>query len=71
MEGSARPYLLLKPADLRNLWYLPTGFLTLLKTHKVVGISLAPPVAKLLTLLGKSIVVETRDITSARTLVQL
>lgn len=70
-NGPAMTLLLLEPADLGDLWYPKTCFLTFHKTHEVVAIPLAASIAELLTLLSDSIVVVTLAISSARSLIYL
>lgn len=69
--GPAGTHLFLEPADLGDLWYSKTCFLTRQKTHEVVCIPLAASIDKLFALLSDSIVVVTLDISSARSLVYL
>lgn len=69
VHGTAGALLLLEPADLGDLWYPKTCFLTFHKTHEVVAIPLAASIAEHLALLSDSIVVVTLAISSARPLV--
>lgn len=70
-KGLTGTHLFLEPADLGDLWYSKTCYLTRQKTLEVVCIPLAPSIDKLFALFSESIVVVTLEIYFARSLIYL